>query len=126
MFSLFRVSQSLVCHSYRILTLQPGGVLLAALGFALLLSAFLTTFLISAYFFGRLVLNLRRSGRSFRGWSQGVAHLFFPSSAYLIPVHDGQSASEGSDISPDMKDGRTTKVEPLPSGTPDRLSEHVT
>jgi len=106
-----------------------GSVLLATLGFALLLSAFLTTFLISAYLFGRLVLNLRRSGRSgFRGWSREVTHLFFPLSAYLIPVHDDQSASESSDIlvGPDMKDGPTTKMEPLPSETQDSLSKQVT
>ncbi|KAH9962127.1 hypothetical protein BC827DRAFT_1267123 [Russula dissimulans] len=106
-----------------------GGVLLATLGFTLLLSAFLTTFSISAYLSGRLILNLRRSGRhGFRVWSQEVTHLFFPSSAHLIPVHDDQSASEGSDIwvGPDTRDGRTTKMEPLPSGTPDSPSKHVT
>jgi len=94
-----------------------GGILLATLIFALLLSVFLTTSSISAYLFGRLVFLVYGSGRNgFRTWSQEVSHIFFPSSAHLALVDDGRYASEDSDISvgQGMKDSRTTKLKMEP------------
>ena len=98
----------------RILTPQSGGILLSTLGLALILSAFLTGFAISVYLSGRLVLLLRRSGRSgFRAWSQEVTRIFFPSSAHLVPGDDEQDTSEdsGTLVGRDTKDSYKTKMD---------------
>jgi hypothetical protein len=94
-----------------------GGILAATLGFALLLSGFLTTFATSAYLSGRLVLLLHRFGRSgFHAWYQEAIHLFSPSSAHLAPVGEDLYASEDSGIlvEQEVKDDVTPKIEPSP------------
>lgn len=99
-----------------------GSILLTTLGFALLLSAFLTASSTSAYLFGRLVLLLYTSGRDgFRIWSQEVSRVFLPSSAHLSPVDDARYASEDSDIlvGQCVKDEHTTKMEPVSHEPPD-------
>jgi hypothetical protein len=124
---LFLGKQNLLLHnSCHLLTPQSGGVLLATLGSALLLSGFLTAFAISAYLSGLLVLNLRRSGRGgFRAWSQQVTQILFPSSAHL-PVDEDQYASEDSGAldGKDTKDG--TNMEPLPIERWDNELKHAT
>ncbi|KAH9994547.1 hypothetical protein BJV74DRAFT_831158 [Russula compacta] len=101
-------------------SLLLGGILVATLGFTLLVSGFLTTFAISAYLSGRLILILHRSGRSgfrtgVRNWSQEVAHIFFPSSAHLAPVDDDRYGAEDSGILVERgtEDGHATKMETL-------------
>lgn len=114
------------CH---LLTPQSGGVLLATLGSALLLSGFLTAFAISAYLSGLLVLNLRRSGRrGLHAWSQQVTQIFFPSSIRLVPADEDQYASEDSGAldGKETKDGYTAKMEPLPIERSDGELKHVT
>ncbi|KAI0249788.1 hypothetical protein BJV78DRAFT_1283765 [Lactifluus subvellereus] len=101
-----------------------GGILAATLGFALLLSGFLTTFGTCAYLSGRLVLLLHRSGRSgFRVWYQEVIHLFFPSSAHLAPVGEDLYTSEDSGIlvGQEVQDGLTPKIEPSSRELPDSV-----
>jgi len=114
---------------FRILTPQPGSILLTTLGFALLLSVFLTASSTSAYLFGRLVLLLYNSGGDgFRIWSQEVLGVFFPSSAHLLLVDDARYASEDSDIlvGQATKDNHKTKIEPVSHEPPDSEQKFVT
>lgn len=80
----------------------------------MLLSGFLTSFAISAYLSGRLVLALRRSGRrGFRVWSQEVTRVFSPWFVHLVSVDEDQYASEDSGflVGKGTKDDYTTKME---------------
>ncbi|KAF8500167.1 hypothetical protein F5888DRAFT_1356995 [Russula emetica] len=106
-----------------------GGVLLTTLGFALLLSGFLTTFAISAYLSGRLVLNLRRSGRhGFRVWFREVTQILSPWFVHLVSVDEDQYASEdsGFSVGKGTKDDYATKTEPLPVERSDTELKHAT
>ena len=102
---------------YHVLTLKSGGVLVTTLGFALLLSGFLTAFAVSAYLSGRLVLILRRFGRhGFRDWFQEVTQMFSPWFVHLVSADEDQYASEDSGflVGKGTKDDYKTKTEPLP------------
>jgi hypothetical protein len=105
----------------------PGSVLLATLGFALVLSGFLTAFAVTAYLFWRLVFDLYRFGRGgFRIWSQEVAHIFFPSVTHLV-VDEDQYTSEDSGVLDGRatKNGRVTETEHLLREPSDSDLKHV-
>ncbi|KAI0293913.1 hypothetical protein BC826DRAFT_1013187 [Russula brevipes] len=108
-------------------SLLLGSVLLATLGFALVLSGFLTAFAVAAYLLGRLAFDLYRFGRSgFRIWSQEVAHIFFPFVTHLVADED-QYTSEDSGILDGRatKNGRVTETEHLLPEASDSDLKHV-
>jgi hypothetical protein len=95
----------------------------------LVLSGFLTASAISAYLFGRLVLNLRRSGRhGFRVWSQEVTQIFSSWFVHLVSVDEDQYASEDSVslVGKGTKDDYTIKTELLPGERSDPELKHAT
>lgn len=108
------MSKPFIIQSH-VLTPNLGSVLLTTLGFALLLSGFLTAVAISAYLSGRLVFALRHSGRhGFSVWSQEITQTLTPWFVHQVPVDDNQYASEdsGSFVGKGTKDDYATKTEP--------------
>lgn len=95
----------------------------------MLLSGFLTVFVISAYLSGRLVLALRHSGRhGFRVWSQEVTQIFTPWFVHLVSVDEDQDVSEGlcSLVGKGTKDHYTIETEPLAGERFDTELKHAT
>ncbi|KAH9974091.1 hypothetical protein BGW80DRAFT_1305215 [Lactifluus volemus] len=91
-----------------------GGILVAILGLAFLLSGFLTTFATSTYFLGRLVVLLHRFGRSgFRAWYQEATHIFSPPSPRPALSAKDLHASDDSVnfVKREAKHGLTPKIE---------------
>ena len=96
----------------------------------MLLSGFLTVFVLSTYLSGRLVLALRHSGRhGFRIWSQEVTQIFTPWFVHLVSVDEDQDASEGFSTligGQGTKDHYTIKTEPLAGERSDTELKHAT
>ncbi|KAH9063271.1 hypothetical protein EDB87DRAFT_1604961 [Lactarius vividus] len=92
-----------------------GGILLSILGLTLLLSGFLTGFVMSTYLAARLISNLRHSGRNgFRAWYQEVTTILYPFSSHLAPADEDPYISQDTKglNGGEAKDGHGIDTEP--------------